>query len=422
MSYNKLYFKLFFEIVLSYYYRITFLSRLNWLILQHTSNKYTNPSGKISTRINREHLSNMKKSIDSSINNSIFPTLTNEVINNKAFKNCIVVLPQNFLNEDSHVGKGFFAPVNGLISMLGKNYPNVEIVPVSVNSELNNENYSQLSVESLMRSKNYRNEDTFCVLFSVTYLIQNCNVKKITNYIFKNDIYCIGYLTSTNKNPLETLNAVGDLNCINLMIDYSGHSELNKINSTDIPVIHVPWIPISEVILNNASTISIAYSGLLKFNRGRWLVVTCALAKLYSIKISIRLYSWTAIKKGLQNFVSRKELLNWFSNYSLGIVILCRSPEINDGLIGSFWDVYHAGAIPLVQFEGLDYFLADYLLPYVDYLPFTSIEDLAMILKLLQETPEILIKLKSRNSLRRNSDLSKENIGIFLANTINSHK
>jgi DNA-binding transcriptional LysR family regulator len=41
-------------------------------------------------------------------------------------------------------------------------------------------------------------------------------------------------------------------------------------------------------------------------------------------------------------------------------VILCRSPGINDGLIGSFWDVYHAGAVPLVQFEEIDYFLADY--------------------------------------------------------------
>ena len=103
-------------------------------------------------------------------------------------------------------------------------------------------------------------------------------------------------------------------------------------------------------------------------------------------------------------------------------MILCRSPEINDGLIGSFWDVYHAGAIPLVQFEGSDYFLADYLLPYVDYLPFTSIEDLAVILKLLQESPEILNKLKNRNLLRRNTDLSKENIGVFLANMINNRR
>jgi len=45
-----------------------------------------------------------------------------------------------------------------------------------------------------------------------------------------------------------------------------------------------------------------------------------------------------------------------------------------------------------------------------------------MILKLLQESPEILNKLKNRNLLRRNTDLSKENIGIFLANTINNHK
>jgi hypothetical protein len=143
---------------------------------------------------------------------------------------------------------------------------------------------------------------------------------------------------------------------------------------------------------------------------------------LYAIKISVRFYSWTAINKGLQKFVPREELLDWFSNYSLGLVILCRSPEINDGLIGSFWDVYHAGAVPLVQFEGFDYFLADYLLPYVDYLPFTSIEDLAVILKLLQESPEILSKLKNRNLLRRNTDLTKENIGVFLANMINNHR
>jgi len=398
------------------------LSRLNWLILQYRSNKYRNPAGAIPTRINRDKLLDAKKFINSRIDNSTFATLAKKNLNNKVFKNCIIALPENFLNEDTHVGKGFFSPVNGLIVMLKKNFPNVEIIPVVVNFGLNNKDGSQLSMESLIQSKNYKTEDTFCILFSVTYLIQNCNIDKITDYILKNKIYCIGYLTSTNKNPLATLIAVKKLNCVNLMIDYSGNSELNKINSTDIPVTHIPWIPTSEIISNNVSTVSIAYSGLLKFNRGRWVVVTCALAKLYAIKISVRFYSWTAINKGLQKFVPREELLEWFSNYSLGLVILCRSPEINDGLIGSFWDVYHAGAVPLVQFEGFDYFLADYLLPYVDYLPFTSIEDLAVILKLLQESPEILSKLKNRNLLRRNTDLSKENIGVFLANMINIHR
>jgi hypothetical protein len=218
------------------------------------------------------------------------------------------------------------------------------------------------------------------------------------------------------------LDSINKLNCVNLMVDYSGSSELNKINSTSIPVTHMPWIPTETIIANKQLTLSIAYSGLLKFNRSRWVVATSAIAKNYAINVSIRFYSWTAVKNGIQNFVTRKELLEWFSNYSLGLVILCRSPGINDGLIGSFWDVYHAGAVPLVQFEEIDYFLADYLEPYVDYLPFTSVEDLTMILGLLQESPEVLNKLKNRNLLRRNTDLSKENIGIFLANTINNHR
>ena len=74
-------------------------------------------------------------------------------------------MPENFLNEDTHVGKGFFSPVNGLILMLKKNFPNVEIIPVVVNFGLNNKDGSQLSMESLMQSKNYKTEDTFCILF-----------------------------------------------------------------------------------------------------------------------------------------------------------------------------------------------------------------------------------------------------------------
>ena len=72
--------------------------------------------------------------------------------------------------------------------MLKKNFPNVEIIPVVVNFGLNNKDGSQLSMESLIQSKNYKTEDTFCILFSVTYLIQNCNIDKITDYILKNKI------------------------------------------------------------------------------------------------------------------------------------------------------------------------------------------------------------------------------------------
>ena len=57
----------------------------------------------------------------------------------------------------------------------------------------------------------------------------------------------------------------------------------------------------------------------------------------------------------------------------------------------------------------------------MDYLPFTTIEDLALILAVLRESPDIVRMLKSRNSSRRDLDLNIKNLGIFFANSINEY-
>ena len=417
----KVYARLLFGVLISYYIRINFLPKLIWFVLQGEKSNYKNPSGKLPLELDLIKISNLKNLLYASLNDSVLTKLLVNTPADKVFKNCILIIPENFLNENTHVGKGFFGVVNSLILMLNKNFLNVEIVQIKVGLDKDVGLDRILKIKELIKQKKYQENNTFFILFSSTYLTQECDITELVKYITENRIYCIGYLTSSGTNPLATLESVNKLKCLNLLVDYNSNSEFIKIKDNDLPVIHIPWIPTEKYILNNNSTLNIAFSGLLKHNRDRWLIAISSLAKFYRIKISIKLYSSFAIKYRLQKFLTREDLLNWFSSYSFGLVILGRSPGTNDGLIGSFWDVFYSGTIPLVQFEGSNYFLAEYLSPFVDYLPFTTIEDLALILAVLRESPDIVRMLKSRNSSRRDLDLNIKNLGIFFANSINEY-
>ena len=76
-------------------------------------------------------------------------------------------------------------------------------------------------------------------------------------------------------------------------------------------------------------------------------------------------------------------------------------------LIGSFWDYYRLGVIPIIQMQNIKP-IAPYMTPYLDYFPVKSDQDLYNILSLSKRSPEYFEKLRQRILTRMKTEFSPE--------------
>jgi hypothetical protein len=84
-----------------------------------------------------------------------------------------------------------------------------------------------------------------------------------------------------------------------------------------------------------------------------------------------------------------------------------RDHKTDASLIGSFWDYYRLGIIPLVQMQNIRE-MASYLIPYLDYFPFENDLDLYGILAASKNNPDHFNLLKKRIVERMRYEFNSE--------------
>lgn len=177
-------------------------------------------------------------------------------------------------------------------------------------------------------------------------------------------------------------------------------------------VIHMPIIQISDKNPSISTDIvpSVHSSCLLKQNRLSWLIVLKFICLRLNYKYFIRAISYPLSWKNLHDtYQSINEIASERSKYMLGFIMVHREPDLDCHLIGSFWDYYRLGVIPIVQMQELSDF-AKYMTPYLDYFPVVSELDLYLVLKISQENPEHFTNLQKRIQERMEFEFNPKNV------------
>lgn len=200
---------------------------------------------------------------------------------------------------------------------------------------------------------------------------------------------------------------------VDSVLYYEEASDFQRQLSKNFKVIHTPFIQSRRIDLSpkNISLEGVFWSGLMKFNRKNWLIALKILCKRFDIKVGVWIYfdSLIAISERF-GYASVEELEKRMINYAFGLVLAHRNPGENALLIGSFWNVYMSGQIPIVQHEGEEPMLASYLTPQLDYFAIKSTEDLAAVLLFSKLYPSTVQMLRERILHRSLSNFSQKEI------------
>lgn len=86
-----------------------------------------------------------------------------------------------------------------------------------------------------------------------------------------------------------------------------------------------------------------------------------------------------------------------------------RSHNEDANLIGSFWDYYKLGVIPLVQMQNIKE-IASYMIPYLDYFPIENDIDLYSILAISKSNSVHFNTLKLRILKRMEVEFTPLNV------------
>lgn len=177
-------------------------------------------------------------------------------------------------------------------------------------------------------------------------------------------------------------------------------------------VIHIPIIPLipTKIVADEAFKTSVHFSGLLKQNRLAWLLTLryqcIALGidyKIIAISNLLKKKNSSGKYEPFQTFAEKK------SKFGFGFVITHRDVNTDAQLIGSFWDCYQLGLIPIVQMQNRSN-LSSYLVPFLDYFPVYDSSDLMTILLAAKKHPELFNKIRDRIKLRVQHEFNSKKI------------
>jgi hypothetical protein len=193
---------------------------------------------------------------------------------------------------------------------------------------------------------------------------------------------------------------------------YEEHSEYKQILSDIFFVIHTPYIQLtSESISHQAKfTTTVHVSCLLKLNRIAWLLVLRYICITLKIPYFIRLISNVLSYKNIRStYISNELIAEERMGFGFGFIMVHRKPKLDAHLIGSFWDYYRLGIIPLVQMQKIKE-IATYLTPYLDYFPIENDTDLFSILDISRDNPNHFGNLRLRILERMKNEFSAKSV------------
>ena len=180
--------------------------------------------------------------------------------------------------------------------------------------------------------------------------------------------------------------------------------QLEKLFKT----IHLPYIQLHSVdtALLSEFAASVHVSCLLKYNRVAWLLTLRYQCLAIGIKYHIRTMSIPLAEKKLRELYLPSEIISeQRAKYGFGFIMVHRNHNDDAHLIGSFWDYYRLGVIPIIQMQEIKP-IAPYMTPYLDYFPVKSELDLYAVLSLGKNYPEYFEELRKRILKRMSTEFS----------------
>lgn len=180
---------------------------------------------------------------------------------------------------------------------------------------------------------------------------------------------------------------------IQTVVFYEEESDYKKQLERFFEVIHLPLIQYTTApcVVKDVG-VRLHFSGTLKYNRLDWLVVMRALCIVLGLHFDCKIVR-EVNRNGRRDFKYRSEAIISAErqHYSIGINFAQREPGIDAKLIGSFWDYYRNGCIPIVIGENTQE-MSSYLTQNVDYFSIKTEQDLRdVILFLIRDTSHLLL-------------------------------
>jgi|LauGreSBDMM110SN_4_FD.fasta_scaffold20514_1 hypothetical protein len=322
------------------------------------------------------------------------------ITQDKKKSKALIVIPKGWLNSESVEGRTQGLQIKFLIEGLRNIGFDISVFEVSKRNC------------DLTPIKNKLEEFNVIFIWSLTIISPGDEFYEYLKYISKSDLATnkiIGVITaSPSESRLVKYSKWATI--LGHVIYYEENSLFRQQLQKLLHTVHVPLLQLNlkGTTLSTQFSLSIHTSCLLKYNRFAWLLTLRYQCLVLGIKYHIRTMSIPLAEKKLRQLYLPSEIISeQRSKYGFGFVMVHRNHNDDAHLIGSFWDYYRLGVIPIVQMQEIKP-IASYMTPYLDYFPVKTDLDLYAVLSLGKKYPEHFEELRKRILNRMNTEFSPE--------------
>lgn len=320
------------------------------------------------------------------------------IIANRKENKALIVIPNGWLNSESSEGRTQGPQIEFLIKGLRSIGFDISIF------EVFKRNCDLTAIENKLEEFNV------IFIWSLTTISPEDEFYEFLKNYSKSDLIIhklIGVITaSPSKRRLVKYSKWAAI--LGHVIYYEENSQFRQQLTKLLNTVHIPLLQLSPEDTTSSSQFSssIHTSCLLKYNRAAWILTLRYQCLTLGIKYHIRTMSLPLAEKKLRELYLPSELISeQRSKYGFGFVMVHRSHNDDAHLIGSFWDYYRLGVIPIVQMQEIKP-IATYMTPYLDYFPVKSDLDLYAVLSLGKNYPEHFEELRKRILNRMSTEFS----------------
>ena len=315
------------------------------------------------------------------------------IIANRKENKALIVIPNGWLNSESSEGRTQGPQIEFLIKGLRSIGFDISIF------EVFKRNCDLTAIENKLEEFNV------IFIWSLTTISPEDEFYEFLKNYSKSDLIIhklIGVITaSPSKRRLVKYSKWAAI--LGHVIYYEENSQFRQQLKKLLNTVHIPLLQLSpeDTASSSQFSSSIHTSCLLKYNRAAWVLTLRYQCLALGIKYHIRTMSLPLAELYLPSELISEQR----SKYGFGFVMVHRSHNDDAHLIGSFWDYYRLGVIPIVQMQEIKP-IATYMTPYLDYFPVKSDLDLYAVLSLGKNYPEHFEELRKRILNRMSTEFS----------------
>lgn len=339
-------------------------------------------------------------------------TYKSKKFNNKNFTSALVIVPLGWLDPDSSNGAIHSRFIEFFQEGLVSNNIKVKIFevgnPNNLLQDLNFYSYSFIFIWSLSSL------DTKTEFFRHLSTLENKKRKEITSPL----VVAIVTHPLIDEQDVELVLRYKKL--VKDLIYFEEKSSQISILEKDFNLHHMPYIQKKQDIerTNLNFTPSIYISCRIRQNRLSWVLVAKYCSLKFNIKHSINVYFDRLVNLGLtESFRPIQVVDNERSQYGFGFSMSHRTPYSDSSLLGSFWDSYKLGVIPLIQMQKFSY-ISSYMRPYLDYFPIIDESDLFAVIMSSISHPDHFNELRAIIVDRMDREFNSKNVVSGLLNSL----